>query len=176
LYAARAVTNTDEFQELRESCGGTGNIGVNGRIRGQESMLQRRNESISKGLVPGGIAALIGLVLLACVPDAPGDSENVVGPGPQPTLGEYQVHLRWDPPDEDAAGQPLEDLAGYRLYYAPDLLRRSTEEYLLNTGMQSEALVTGLAAGSWQFAVTAIDTAGNESDLSDIVLVEVGAD
>ena len=42
--------------------------------------------------------------------------------------------------------------------------------------MSSEALVTGLSAGSWQFAVTAIDTAGNESDLSDIVLVEVGAE
>ena len=139
-------------------------------------MLQRRNESRSTGLVPGCIAALIGLVLLACVPDAPGDPENVVGPEPQPPLGEYQVHLRWDAPDEDAAGRPLEDLAGYRLYYAPDLLRRFSDEYLLDTGMKSEALVTGLSAGSWQFAVTAIDTAGNESDLSDIVLVEVGAE
>ena len=79
-------------------------------------------------------------------------------------------------PTRTPAGQPLEDLAAYRLYYAPDLLRRGSDEYSLDTGMESEALVTGLSAGSWQFAVTAIDTAGNESDLSDIVLVEVGAE
>jgi hypothetical protein len=120
--------------------------------------------------------ALIGFVLLACVPDAPGGSENPVGPVPNPPLGAYQVHLRWDAPDLDAAGQPLEDLAAYRLYYAPDLLRRDSDAYSLDTGMNSEALVTGLSAGSWQFAVTAIDTAGNESDPSDIVLVEVGAE
>lgn len=139
-------------------------------------MLQRRNESRSRGRGPGGMFALVGLVLLACVPDAPGGSENPVGPGPNPPLGEYQVHLRWDAPDEDASGQPLEDLAAYRLYYAPDLLRRGSDEYSLDTGMESEALVTGLSAGSWQFAVTAIDTAGNESDLSAIVRVEVGAE
>jgi len=139
-------------------------------------MLQRRNESRSTGLVPGGIFALIGVVLLACVPDAPGGSENPVGPEPNPPLGEYQVHLRWDAPDKDATGQPLEDLAAYRLYYAPNLLRRGSDEHSLDTGMQSEALVTGLSAGSWQFAVTAIDTAGNESGMSDVVLVEVGAE
>ena len=74
-----------------------------------------------------------------------------------------------------ADGQPLEDLAGYRLYYALDLLSfESDGNYSLDTGMNSEALVTGLSSGALQFAVTAIDTADNESDLSDVVLVEVG--
>lgn len=138
-------------------------------------MLQRRNESSSSGLLPGKAAALLGLVLLACVPDAPADSENPVGPDPQPPVGQFQVLLRWDPPTRDASGSPLEDLAGYRLYYSPDLLRLDSDVKVLDAGMKAEALVAGLSAGAWQFAVTAIDTAGNESDMSDVVLVEVGA-
>ena len=136
-------------------------------------MLQQRNGSVFSGALPGGAAALIGLVLLACVPDAPGDSDNPLGP--RRPVGDYQVHLRWDAPTQDASGQPLEDLAGYRMYYAPDLLPLDSDgNYSLETGMNTEALVTGLSSGAWQFAVTAIDTAGNESDLSDVVLVEVG--
>jgi len=138
-------------------------------------MLQRRNGSAFQGLVLAGSAALIGLAMLACVPEAPGDSENPVGPGPQTPAGRYEVLLRWDPPTHDAGGNPLEDLAGYRLYYSPDLLRLDSAVNELDTGMKAEALVTGLSAGAWQFAVTAIDTAGNESDMSDVVLVEVGA-
>lgn len=116
---------------------------------------------------------MIGIVLAACVPDAPGDSENPLGP--RRPVGEFQVHLRWDAPVQDASGQPLEDLAAYRLYYARDQLSLDSDgNYSLDTGMNPEALVTGLSSGAWQFAVTAIDTAGNESDLSDVVLVEVG--
>jgi hypothetical protein len=136
-------------------------------------MLQRRNGSAFPGPWLGGAIALIGLVLLACVPDAPGDPENPLGP--RRPVGEFQVHLRWDAPVQDASGQPLEDLAGYRLYYVPDLLSLDSDRtYSLATGMTSEALVTGLSSGAWRFGVTAIDTAGNESDLSDVVLVEVG--
>ena len=136
-------------------------------------MLQRRNGSAFPALRIGGAAALIGIVLVACVPDAPGDSENPLGP--RRPVGEFQVHLRWDAPVQDADGQPLEDLAGYRLYYALDLLSFESDcNYSLDTGMNPEALVTGLSSGAWQFAVTAIDTADNESDLSDVVLVEVG--
>jgi len=136
-------------------------------------MLQRRNGSAFPGPLPGGATALIGLVLLACVPDAPEDSENPLGP--RSPVGQFQVHLRWDAPTQDASGQPLEDLAGYRLYYAPDLLSLDSDgNYSLETGMNSEALVTGLSSGAWEFAVTAIDTAGNESDPSSAVLVEVG--
>ena len=137
-------------------------------------MLQRRNGSAFRAPLLGGMAALVGLVLVACVPDAPGDSENPVGPR-RPT-GDFQVHLRWDAPAVDAGGQPLEDLAGYRLYYARDLLPLDFDGYSLDTGMDSEALVTGLSSGAWQFAVTAIDTADNESDMSEVVLVEVGAE
>jgi hypothetical protein len=174
--AGRVVTIDGRFPEPRESRDGIRGLAAYWIILGHEAMLQRRNESRPARLVPGSFAALASLLLLACVPDAPGDPENVVGPGPNPPLGEYRVLLRWDAPDKDAAGEPLEDLAGFRLYFAPDLFRRDADEYSLETGMDTEALVTGLSAGSWQFAVTAIDTAGNESDLSEVVLVEVGAE
>ncbi len=121
------------------------------------------------------MAALTGLLFLGCVPDAPGgDAENPVGPGPVQPRDRFEVHLRWDAPVQDAAGQPLGDLAGYRLYYAPAASPLDRESGMLEIDMTPEAIVKHLTSGSWRFAVTAVDTAGNESDASEVVLVEVG--
>lgn len=138
-------------------------------------MLQRRNRSSLLPL-PGRVAAaLTGLLFLACVPDAPGgDPENPIGPGPPRPSDRFEVHLRWDAPDEDAQGQPLGDLGGYRLYYAPATSPLDRESAMIETDLRTETVVRDLVSGSWQFAVTAVDTAGNESDPSEVVLVEVG--
>ncbi len=141
-----------------------------------KTMWQRRNTSSLLPVLCGVAVALTGLVFLACVPDAPGgDPENPIGPGPTRPSDRFEVHLRWDAPVEDADGQPLGDLAGYRLYYAPATSDLDPESPMIETDLNSEAVVGNLPSGAWQFAVTAVDTAGNESDASEIVLVEVGA-
>jgi hypothetical protein len=75
----------------------------------------------------------------------------------------------------DAEGQPLGDLAGFRLYYAPAPQSVMQDGAAVEVGLDAESLVTDLSAGAWRFAVTAVDTAGNESDPSEIVQVEVGS-
>lgn len=80
--------------------------------------------------------------------------------------------LEWDAPTTDAVGRPLDDLATFRLYYRP--LGAPTFEPEVDVGMATRASVQGLAAGEYVFAVTAVDELGNESDLSDPLLVEVG--
>lgn len=120
------------------------------------------------------LPAIAGLLLAACVPEAPGGSDETVGPGAPGPETRYSVQLRWNPPEVDAEGEPLEDLAGFRLYYAPDPRPVMDDGDAMEVGLDAEALVTGLSAGAWRFAVTAVDTAGNESGPSDIVQVEVG--
>lgn len=104
----------------------------------------------------------------ACTPDAPGG-----GPPTHPT-DRYSVTLEWDAPTTDAVGRPLEDLAGYRLYYAPDPVSETPGDEMIDVGDATRFTVTGLAAGSYLFAVTALDEEGNESEFSEPLPVEVG--
>ena len=118
---------------------------------------------------PGALAmgALLLLALAAaCVPDGPDDG---LPTHPDDT---YSVSLEWDAPTTDAMGRPLQDLAGYRLYYR----QADSPEFgsPLDVDRGTLATVDGLAAGRYVFAVTALDTEGNESDLSDPLPLEVG--
>ena len=137
-------------------------------------MLYRRDRRRAGGRARIALLASAGFGLVACVPEAPGGSEDPVGPGTPGPEARYSVQLRWNPPEVDAEGEPLADLAGFRLYYAPDPRPVMEDGGAMDVGLAAEALVTGLSAGDWRFAVTAVDTAGNESDPSDVVRVEVG--
>ncbi len=104
----------------------------------------------------------------ACSPDAPEG-----GLPTHPSEG-FSVSLEWDPPTVDAVGRPLTDLAGYRLYYSPALPPTGPEGVSVEVGDTPRATVSGLPAGTYYFAVTAVDSAGNESDLSAALAVGVG--
>ena len=79
------------------------------------------------------------------------------------------VTLRWDAPSTNSDGTPLTDLAGYIVYYGtfsgnyPDSV---------NVGNITK-LSRNLSSGIWCFAVTAVDTSGNESDLSNEVCIDI---
>lgn len=107
-------------------------------------------------------------MLAACSPEGPEG-----GLPTHPSDG-YTVTLEWDAPTLDAAGRPLADLAGYRLYYSPALPPSGPEGVRLDLGTQTRATVSGLPVGRWFFAVTALDLAGNESDLSAPLELEIG--
>jgi len=118
-----------------------------------------------------GVWSLGGVLAFAfvagCAPDGPG------GGIPTHPGDTYSVTLEWDAPTTDAIGRPLQDLSGYRLYF------RETEsaagsETMIELGAETGVTVSGLLAGDYLFAVTALDTLGNESDLSDPLPVEVG--
>jgi len=103
----------------------------------------------------------------ACDPDGPGGSL------PTHPSDTYAVTLEWDAPTTDAVGRPLEDLSGYRLYYA-ETESPATSGTVIDVGSVNTITVRGLAAGDYLFAVTAYDADGNESDLSEPLPVEVG--
>lgn len=113
-------------------------------------------------------AALAVLSTAACAPDTPD------GGVPTHPTDRYSVTLAWDPPTLDAVGRPLDDLAGYRLYYTGDLSEPRVNSELVEVGDTTRVTVDGLAAGAYLFAVTAVDRDGNESDFSEPLPVEVG--
>jgi len=74
------------------------------------------------------------------------------------------VTLSWVPPVTDINGAPLTDIGGYKLYYGS-----SSRNYthVINVGRDTTYEVNNLTEGLiYYFAVTAYDTAGNESNYS----------
>lgn len=70
--------------------------------------------------------------------------------------------LSWTPPTLNVDGTPLTDLAGYKVLYGtqPGVY---THELRIDDPSATSFTVTGLAPGTWYFAMKSVDTSGNES-------------
>ena len=81
------------------------------------------------------------------------------------TMGSAEVS--WSAPTATVDGSPLNDLAGYRIYYGtdPDNLRHQID--IADPSVRVWT-VDGLTPGNWHFAVTAVRSGGNESEYSKI--------
>ena len=88
-----------------------------------------------------------------------------------PPVG-LSVTLDWIPPTQNVDGTPVLDLAGYNVYFG-NLSGIYTDFRLLdNPGLVTYVLDLP-GSGEWFVAVTAINSAGNESDFSNEVRVNV---
>ncbi len=87
-------------------------------------------------------------------------------------VSEGTVTLSWEAPTRNVDGTALTDLAGYRVYYGT-----SSRSYGTPIDVE-KGLVTytldGLEANTWYFAVTALDSDGNESEHSNELSATVG--
>lgn len=123
----------------------------------------------NSGLGRTALSAVLAVFLASgCTPDAP---EGGLPTHPSDT---YSVTLEWDAPTTDAVGRPLEDLAGYHLYYTDTGSMPEASAEMIEIGDTTRVTVEGLAEGEYLFAVTALDMDGNESEFSDPLPVEVG--
>jgi hypothetical protein len=90
----------------------------------------------------------------------PPPSENPTPPpGANPAIG--NVTLSWNPPTERTDGTPL-TLGGYRIVYGTESRNYNHSINLNNPGL-TRYYIDGLGAGTWFFAIIAIDTQGLES-------------
>lgn len=80
--------------------------------------------------------------------------------------------VSWDIPTTNADGSALSDLAGFIVYYGTEsgVYPRSEP---VNDISANSVVIDDLPAGTWFFAVTAIDETGNESALSGEASKEV---
>ena len=81
------------------------------------------------------------------------------------SVGTGRATVSWISPLRRADGAPLQNLAGFRIYYGtqPNLLDSVVD--VGNPGAVS-VVVENLTPGTWYFAATAIDASGLESALS----------
>ena len=75
--------------------------------------------------------------------------------------------LAWDAPTTNADGTPLNDLAGYKIYYG---VSSGNYSVVIDAGNVSSYDISNLPAGTYYFAITAYDTSYNESTYSNEVI------
>jgi hypothetical protein len=77
------------------------------------------------------------------------------------------VTLSWLAPTTNTNGSPVTQLSGYTIYYgtSPSAL---TQSVVVNGASSTGYEITGLAAGTWYFAVTANAADGAESAMSNV--------
>jgi hypothetical protein len=92
----------------------------------------------------------------------------VVGDG----NSQSNVTLSWQAPTQNADGTPLVDLKGYKVHYGAESKTYSDTIQVANAGITTY-VVQNLEAGKYYFAVTAYNSAGQESSLSPEVSTQV---
>ena len=80
--------------------------------------------------------------------------------------------LSWNPPTQNVDGSPLNDLAGYRVYWGTSQGNYSNSVTVNNPGLSSY-VVDQLTPATWYFVLTAVNSAGNESAYSNVASKQV---
>jgi len=80
--------------------------------------------------------------------------------------------LDWEPPTSNTDGSVLTNLAGYTVYYGTSPGNLSKTVKVSNAGL-SAYTITGLASGTWYFAVTSYSADGVESARTTTVSTKI---
>ena len=103
-----------------------------------------------------------------------GSSNSSIGPftiainapaAPPPVTG--SATLTWVPPTQNTDGTAVSDLAGYYIYYGTSAAAM-TQTIDVVGGTTTTFVVSGLAAGTYYFTVTAYTTTGTQSAPSNV--------
>jgi Putative Ig domain len=81
--------------------------------------------------------------------------------------------LSWVAPVENSNGTTLTNLAGYKIYYGTDS-QSLNQVVQVSSPATLSYVISGLASGTWYFAVAAYTSAGEESALSTISTKTIG--
>jgi predicted small secreted protein len=81
--------------------------------------------------------------------------------------------LSWEAPTTDTNGEPLTNLAGYRIYYGSNESSLTQLVTLNSVGTQTY-VIDNLTPGTWFFAIRAVAENGVESAMSDVVSKTIG--
>jgi len=83
------------------------------------------------------------------------------------TTGSGSATVHWNPPTSNTNGSTITNLAGYLITYGTSATSLSKSVKLTNPGLTSY-MITGLSTGTYYFAVSAYNSAGQTSSLSNL--------
>jgi Fibronectin type III domain/Putative Ig domain len=89
----------------------------------------------------------------------------VKAPAATPALG--SATLSWTAPTQNTDGSPISDLAGYHVYYGVSASQLTTT-ITLSSATETSYIVSGLAPGTYYFAVAAYTSAGVDGAPSNV--------
>lgn len=112
---------------------------------------------------------------------SPSPSPTPASPAPSPfpppsSTPSYSVRISWAAPVTRADGSalPASAVAGYRLFYTRDNSDPSQDTVIsIENGRTASTIISLSVAGTYTFAITAIDSEGTESALSSPVTVSL---
>lgn len=113
-----------------------------------------------------GAAIVVSALLSACG----GGSGGTTTPTTGTTTTTASATLHWTAPTQNSDGSPLTDLAGYRIVYGQDANNLSQTVTVADRTATSH-VVSGLSSGTWYFAISAYNQAGNSSERSNVASV-----
>ena len=108
--------------------------------------------------------AILVLALSAC---GGGSKTTISSPTPAHPTPAGAATVSWSAPTTTAAGTPLTNLAGFKIYYGLDPTQMDSV-VLINDASLTSTEIQNLGPGTWYFGATAIDTSGLESALSNV--------
>lgn len=89
-----------------------------------------------------------------------------------------QAIVSWEAPTTNTDGTALTDLAGFKVYWNsgdPSMVTAPTGKVrAITNGTTLTTTITGLTAGNWYFAVTALKASGVESGISNVATKAIG--
>jgi hypothetical protein len=91
----------------------------------------------------------------------------VKAPASTPAAGAGTTTLTWTPPTQNTDGTPIIGLTGYHIHYGTSVNALSTTITVTDVS-QTSYVVSGLAPGTYYFAVDAFNAAGVESAESNV--------
>lgn len=80
--------------------------------------------------------------------------------------------LNWQPPTQNSDGTPLTNLAGYKVRYGSSA-GALTQAVAINNPGVTTYVIDNLSAGTWYFAMSAVSTAGTESNPTAVVSMTI---
>jgi hypothetical protein len=81
--------------------------------------------------------------------------------------GSGSATVNWQPPTQNSNGTSITNLAGYTIKYGTSATNLSSSVKVANAGLTSY-VVENLGAGTYYFAVTAYNSAGESSSVSNV--------
>ncbi len=112
-------------------------------------------------------------ILAGCDPQGSSSSADGNAALPVSSSASSSVTISWAPPDTNANGSALTDLAGYRIYYGTDSTALQKRIDIPTSGLTDYVIQDLDPHTTYYFAMSTLNSAGVESAHSAVVSVTI---